>query len=141
MGIDAEMFVRAKREVSDDEIKVIAWDMCAVFGADNFWDFSGPLSRIDIYEQDGPNIEPEQGEVFLRVRPATRYYGKRPPRCARCVEGRGPYQCGWGSYGQYGLFRCSGCGKSFVTRDKGKTWGEGRNSDEAEEAFKKAAAA
>ena len=72
MGIDAEMFVRTRSKLSNVAIKTAMWDTCAVFGANKFW---APLHRVWVYEQDGPDIKPEEGEAFIRVMPVTRYYG------------------------------------------------------------------
>jgi hypothetical protein len=81
MGIDAEMFVRSTAKHTEEEVRKIAWEMCAVFGVDNF-DVrrDGPYARhaleiVDKYEQDGPTIKPRKGETFIRVFLATRYWG------------------------------------------------------------------
>jgi hypothetical protein len=98
MGVDAEMFVRVKRAVSDDEVRSLRFALGGAFGASRFWVFHrsddaapidanplrysgvGPqnrhlLERVAVYEQDGPDIVPETGETFLQVYPATRFYG------------------------------------------------------------------
>ncbi len=57
------------------------------------------------------------------------YYGgfernafKTPAPCSLCVKGRGMTRHGWGP--AYIAVSCGGCGKSFETRDDGKTWQE-----------------
>lgn len=94
MGIDAEMFVRVRRAVPDAEVKRLRYRMAEAFGASRFWIFNEAgkaapverdedasfdnrhcMERVKVYTQDGPDILPEPGETFLRVYPATRYYG------------------------------------------------------------------
>lgn len=82
MGVDAEMFVRTRQPLMPEQVKLLAWEMGEAFGADRFWifkEFDPPcraLAIVDIYEQDGDDIVPEDGEQFIRVYPSTRYYGK-----------------------------------------------------------------
>jgi len=86
MGIDAEMFVRTTCNHSDDEIKTWSWHLCSAIGPDKFFinrkakakdgfEARTALTRISEYEQDGPTIEPEPGETFIRVHLRSRYYG------------------------------------------------------------------
>lgn len=95
MGIDAEMFVRIRGAVPDAKVRLLRTRMVSAFGADRFWIFRDDahpdrpapidhqeewppqhaMERVAVYEQDGPDIVPEPGETFLRVYPATRYYG------------------------------------------------------------------
>lgn len=93
MGVDAEMFVRVKREVSDGEVRSLRLKLGDAFGADKFWIWrngQGPapvdatsdggssrhsVERVKRFTQDGDDIEPDRGETFLRVYPASRYYG------------------------------------------------------------------
>lgn len=99
MGIDAEMLVRVKREVPDDEVRALRMALGGAFGAERFSIFravgqrgEAPLQdsydpetgwtkgrhlieRSSVFEQDGPSIEPEEGETLLRVHLATRFYG------------------------------------------------------------------
>jgi hypothetical protein len=97
MGIDAEMFVRVKREVSDNEVRSLRRKLATSFGPERFWIFNnggsgeapldepdwdlGPvkrrhcLERVPSYTQDGDDIVPEPGETFLRVYIASRFYG------------------------------------------------------------------
>lgn len=97
MGIDAEMFVRVKRAVPDDEVRMLRRRLGDAFGADSFWIFRGngatgestidevdddacvrsrhSIERITVYTQDGDDIVPEPGETFLRVYIASRFYG------------------------------------------------------------------
>ncbi len=95
MGIDAEMFVRRMGAFQDDEVRRIRLLLAGAFGADSFWihkkdgvsgeaplDYSDEnghrhcCERIPEYQQNGPTIEPEPGEHFLRVYLAQRYYGE-----------------------------------------------------------------
>ncbi len=82
MGIDAQMFIRLQREVSDREVKLLAYELSASFGHDKFmidrerkWDGDHCIKKIEAYTQDGPIIYPEEGETFLQVRLQSRYYG------------------------------------------------------------------
>lgn len=84
MGIDAEMLVRVKRPITDAEVRAAAFDLFAAFGSGNIFVFDKQfmgdrerraLERVEVWEQDGPDIEPEPGETFLRVSLWTRYYG------------------------------------------------------------------
>jgi len=46
-----------------------------------------------------------------------------PPTCAICIPGRPRFsQFGFGV--NYCAVHCAGCGKSWTTRDRGKTWAE-----------------
>lgn len=84
MGVDAEMFVRTKSKLTDREVKRLGYEIAEAFGASKF--FIAPktaelskeyraLSRVKVWEQDGPDIKPDPGETFLRVSLWTRYYG------------------------------------------------------------------
>lgn len=82
MGVDAEMFVRTFARVDEARVRELAWEVAEAFGADNFWiwkdGYSGDrraLTLITEYEQDGDTIYPAEGETFIQVSPATRYYG------------------------------------------------------------------
>jgi hypothetical protein len=81
MGIDAEMFVRTMEPRSEDEVKQIAYRLGASFGSDRFWHFKDAdyfhrcAEIVSEYGQDGPTLYPEKGEQFIRIHPATRYYG------------------------------------------------------------------
>lgn len=82
MGIDAEMFVRTKAKVTKEEVREWAYRLGEAFGPDNFWIWKDKdrirhcLELTGVYHQDGPEIKPEHGEVFIQVHPATRYYGR-----------------------------------------------------------------
>jgi hypothetical protein len=85
VGIDAEMFIRTKEPVSDEQVKQWNYQLGLVFGHSKFWIWQGAdgfigdrraLERIEVYEQDGPDIVPGDGETFLRLNPCTRYYGE-----------------------------------------------------------------
>lgn len=205
MAVDAVMFVRTSAEVSDNSLKVAAWDMCAYLGAGSFRD-EHPLYKIDRWFQGGSAITPRPTETFIRVGLLRRYYGPgyergdlrflialaewleqrfepcevwyggdssgfwahhfdrpardalklhfykvghdpyqsspgklvgdgigRPPQCARCVPERSPHRSGFGK--DYAVFDCGGCGRVFITRDGGRTWGSGSSYDEAERAY------
>lgn len=99
MGVDAEMFVRVKRAVPDDEVRKLRYALASAFGASRFFIHRGAqatgeallddedeeaswdahhrhcLHRTAAYRQDGLDIVPEPGETFLRVHLWTRYYG------------------------------------------------------------------
>ncbi|HJX82306.1 MAG TPA: hypothetical protein VJ248_09760 [Candidatus Udaeobacter sp.] len=86
MGVDACMFLKVKEPISDDQILGLARDAFHRFGDELFvlhgkdhggWSDSPRhcISRIDRYEQDGDDIEPENGETFLEVHLSGRYYG------------------------------------------------------------------
>lgn len=85
MGIDAEMFVRTKAKITKEQVRDLAYHLGSAFGADRFWIFKDRgegipprhcLEIVNKYDQDGPTIKPEKGETFIRVHPATRYYGE-----------------------------------------------------------------
>lgn len=86
MGVDAEMFARVKRAVPEAEVADLAYRIAATFGQDQFiifrpgeWGYVNgqrAIERVEVYEQDGPDITPEPGETFLRVHLLGRYYGK-----------------------------------------------------------------
>lgn len=80
MGVDAQMFVRIPRQVSDAEIREwsyrfgsLAHHWLSLGYEDKV--FHKPLERIAVYEQDGPDIKPTGDETFLNVPLAGRYYG------------------------------------------------------------------
>ncbi len=78
MGIDAEMFVRIRHEVSSKELRRRGVDHFFIYRPGSEY---GPeegqhcLEFVDEYEQDGPTITPEKGETFVQVHLQTRYYG------------------------------------------------------------------
>lgn len=83
MGIDAEMFVRTRARITVDQVRDWAYRLGSTFGAESFWIFKREgepvrhcLQIVDEYTQDGPTLKPEKGETFIRVYPATRYYGE-----------------------------------------------------------------
>lgn len=84
MGIDAEMFVRVNRAVTADEVKKKAVAMQVAFGPGPLFvarpgrSYGQPhhsLAIVDVWRQDGPDIDPEPGETFIKVYLWTRYYG------------------------------------------------------------------
>jgi len=79
MGIDAEMFIRTKETISDESLIERAWRMCATFGWDKFWvnpdNGRRALMFVDQWEQDGPTLQPSNGETFIKVSLCTRYWG------------------------------------------------------------------
>jgi len=84
MGIDARILVRVPYEVDNEQIKRWSWHIAASLGADKFFlspqqtEFGSPhgaFSKVDIWEQDGPDLCPKEGETFLEVNMWTRYYG------------------------------------------------------------------
>lgn len=80
MGVDAEMFVRTRETVTDDQLRRWAFELKEGFG-DVIWRkstgsyVSHGLERVVEYEQDGPTIKPLAGETFIRVNLFCRYYG------------------------------------------------------------------
>lgn len=90
MGIDARIFVKAKRQFTDDEVRRLSYEVGLAFGADKFMRSEGNknketgevywlphhnISRNDKIEQDGPDEIPREGEQILEVHVFTRYYG------------------------------------------------------------------
>ena len=83
MGIDAEMFVRTMATITDEQLRQWNYQLGSIFGHDAFWiweasepeDCRRSIARIPVYEQDGPDITPEEGETFLQLSPSTRWYG------------------------------------------------------------------
>lgn len=79
MGIDARMFVRVPRAVSDNDLRDWNYRLGSMA---HHWLFLGsgdriyhkPLERIAIYKQDGDDIVPKDGETFLNVPLGGRYY-------------------------------------------------------------------
>ncbi len=85
MGIDAEMFVRTRATISDEEVRRLSWEVAEAFGADRFWIWnhdscSGArraIERVEVFDaHDAELITPELGETFLVVNPCTRFYGE-----------------------------------------------------------------
>lgn len=77
MGIDARIFVRTMKQITDDEIKRLSFEIGCAFGAQRFfrWRNHHNISRIKRIEQDGPPEDPDPGETMLEVHVSTRYYG------------------------------------------------------------------
>ncbi len=77
MGIDARMYVRVQRKVSDKEILRLSYEVGEAFGADRFFRYGGEhnISKLSKIEQDGPDVNPGPGETILEVHVWTRYYG------------------------------------------------------------------
>lgn len=84
MGIDAEMFVRTKEQVTKEQVLNWAYEIGSAFGSKRFFgirpdqgwgDPRHHLVIIDEYHQDGPSIFPDEGETFIRVYLWTQYYG------------------------------------------------------------------
>ncbi len=88
MGIDAEMLVRTNEQVTDKQVRRWAYELGGAFGADAFNRISVEdvkrhglggtrhnLYRVEVYQQDGPTIKPENGETFMRVALFCRFYG------------------------------------------------------------------
>lgn len=83
MGIDAQMLVRTRAQVTPEDIKRWRYALAAAFGYDNFWIFTRDkedmrhcLETVSEYTQDGESIFPDEGETFIEVHIATRYYGE-----------------------------------------------------------------
>ena len=87
MGIDAEMFVRVKSRLSEDDVRTLGYLLGKAFGHSKFNTIHPHESRyegdrahnaleiVSEWNQDGPTIHPEPREQFIRVHLATRYYG------------------------------------------------------------------
>jgi hypothetical protein len=84
MGIDAEMFVKRRGQpLTDAELLDASYWLCSTLGAEHFFitdkdsygDAHHALSAVSVWEQDGPDIQPENGEQFIRVHLWSRYYG------------------------------------------------------------------
>lgn len=90
MGIDAEILVRLKRPIEDQECRLVGNRLCEMFGPKKFffrqaseWEPRADLHviyPIERWEQDGPTIEPAPGETFLKVSIWSRYYGEQYER-------------------------------------------------------------
>lgn len=84
MGVDAEMFVRTKVKITEEQVRTLAYRMGEAFGHDNLWIFKNPdhgesrhcMQIVPEYTQDGPTIQPGKGETFIQVYPCSRYYGE-----------------------------------------------------------------
>jgi len=87
MGVDARMFFKVRYPVSKRQVADWAYMLYGAFG-DHVTVWHGDQARffdwpphhcmefIDKYEQDGPTIEPEEGETFIEVHLAGRFYDK-----------------------------------------------------------------
>ena len=83
MGIDAKMLVKTTADIDATAVKKMAHKLASAFYHDSFWilktaTFCEPhhcLSLVNEYEQDGDTIYPADGEKFIEVHIATRYYG------------------------------------------------------------------
>ena len=104
MGVDAEMFIKIKGRdnwLTEQKIISLAYDVGECFGSDRFWiwengwstsraielvaphdgkDEHPELTGKVVYLQDGDPIFAEEDEQFVRVYPATRYYGREYER-------------------------------------------------------------
>jgi hypothetical protein len=75
MGIDAEMFVRTKQNVTPEFLRAATHKLHSIFGSDIDTYVDDLLEVVSKWKQDGPDIRPRKGETFVRVRLWTRYYG------------------------------------------------------------------
>jgi hypothetical protein len=76
MGIDAEMFIRTKHPITPEILRRAEHMLFAIFGEDlHSWN-DRILEVVAEWEQDGPTLRPDEGETFVRVHLATRYYGE-----------------------------------------------------------------
>ena len=85
MGIDAEMFVRTRSKITEDDVRTLSYRMCDALGAEHFMIWQGDededpqeqhaLSIVCEWDQDGPTILPEEGETFIKVHFLGRYTG------------------------------------------------------------------
>jgi hypothetical protein len=93
MGIDAQMFARTRANLSPEDVRRLAVELCEAFGAGEFWigedwpvyddDYEKVVRKgrhaleiIGVYHQDGDDIVPDDGEMFIEAYPATRFYGE-----------------------------------------------------------------
>ncbi len=78
--------------------------------------------------QPWPESERKKLRAHLFSEEGRSYYGLHssshltPPPCSLCVKERGMNRYGFGE--NYTAVSCAGCGKSFTSRDNGKTWTE-----------------
>lgn len=83
MGIDAEMFVRVPFKPTEAQLRDWHFRLGSAFHhklwifkrRDGFPQDPYLLFPVDVWEQDGDDIVPDDGETFLRFRPQTRFYG------------------------------------------------------------------
>lgn len=75
MGIDAEMLVRVRGEVTETDLRRAEHALFELFGSDLHSYEDRVLRLVDEYEQDGPTLRPGPGETFVRVALSSRYYG------------------------------------------------------------------
>jgi hypothetical protein len=86
MGVDARILVRVPRDVKPSEVDDLAYRLAEAFWHDTFstvqpgtysWIPNGcrSLERVDVYQQDGDDILPQNGETLLEVHLGGRYYG------------------------------------------------------------------
>lgn len=75
MGIDAEMFVRTRDNVTPSVLRAAEHALYARFGKDVDTYADQLLEVVQAWEQDGPTLQPQPGETFVRVAIYTRYYG------------------------------------------------------------------
>lgn len=97
MGIDAQLLLRVRSSVTEDDLRHWSWQLAETIGADKlYWlhegkngaekpciwfapryqlDDDNPLPLGSIYYQDGEDIVAQPGEILLEIDPLTRYYG------------------------------------------------------------------
>lgn len=86
MGVDAQMFIRTRLTLNECEVRCLAYKLAEAVGGHHFIhepllppDYDrhgrGCLRRIEIYSQDGQDIEPDPGETFIEVVLSGRFYG------------------------------------------------------------------
>ena len=74
MGIDVEMLVKTRCNPTEEQIKDWSWRLAGAFYKEPFYKFPC-LEKVDIWYQDGPEVEPAEDETFLKVALSGRYYG------------------------------------------------------------------
>lgn len=71
--------------------------------------------RRHLYGPKGRDYFDRSGQNEKHIKP--------PNPCGLCIPGKPRFsQNGWGREGQWAVFGCSGCAKSFVTEDAGQTF-------------------
>jgi|GEM_PF-3876471 len=86
MGVDAQMFVRVPGPVAPEQVtewSALLFDRFSQLGGLISDEYA--LSCVRQYEQDGPALIPEPGEVFIQVALFGRFYSRDYPR-GRCIE-------------------------------------------------------
>jgi hypothetical protein len=98
MGVDAQMLVKTRTSITEDQVLDLAYRLYGAFYGEAIFDldrqkndWGGPhhcLSIVKKYGQDGPTLYPKKGEIFIEVHLLNRYYGvgyERGPLTTFCA--------------------------------------------------------